>query len=121
MLTRMPGRGPNASGRRYAAVMVFIAGLSALVYFGVFGRALGPSNEDFAVLHFAARSWLTGLDPYRPAFRLTPRDDVVLFPYPPQSAALLLPFGFLRIDVAALVWCCVNLAAIALIVGLTVR
>jgi alpha-1,2-mannosyltransferase len=121
MLTRVLGRGPNASGRRYAAVILFIAALSALIYFGLLGRALGPSNEDFAVLHFAARSWLTGLDPYRPAFRLTPRDDVVLFPYPPQSAALLVPFGFLRLDAAALVWRCVNLAAIAVIVGLTVR
>jgi len=107
--------------RQFFAALLFGGSVIALVYFGLLGQGLGPSDEDFAVLHFAARSWLTGLDPYRPAFRLTPEDDIVLFPYPPHSAAVLLPLGFFGFQTAALLWKLVNVAAVALIVGLTFR
>jgi hypothetical protein len=121
MVARSSARGRVARTRELLAVAMFAASLVALLYFGVLGLALGPSDEDFAVLEFAGRSWLAHEDPYRPAFQLPDQDEVVLFPYPPQSAFLLVPLALLDFEVAAGVWRLLNVVSIAVIVALTVK
>lgn len=107
--------------RLVLAAALFAGSLVALTCFGVLGRTLGPGDEDFSVFYFGGRNWATGVNPYTTGFHVPGQDEIVLFPYPPNSAFIFVPLALLESQTAATVWRVLNLASLVVIVALTIR
>ena len=118
-----PGGGLRAAlASRTSGAVLLALSLAALASFGVLGVGRGGSipQSDFDFFYAAGRCWRNGESPYRreilqrSVLELLVLEDAG-FPYPPQSAAVYVPFAFFPHPVAKRLWLLVALASAGVI------
>src|SRR5262249_26330169 len=113
-------------GERWAQSLPLVAGLAALMLFGIVGAGRQPGGwaMDLRVFHAAGRTWLDGESPYDRVQSTSTSGgarEAGSFASPPVAAPLFMALGLMSEDAAMRLLRVLDLAAVGLLAWMAAR